>query len=146
MELLANEKTILTSNNNRVVLTDHRIIVNDERLGQAYGITIFLEDISSIENSSKSKLIYLILAGIMIFYGIILYAGIHSELAKYGFYVGLFFLFFWFLTRNQLIVISSNGGSSADILASYVSKQGVKEFIYQVVKAKAERIQMLNHS
>jgi len=140
MELLANEKTILTSNNNRVVLTDHRIIINDERLGQAYGITIFLEDISSIENSYKSKLIYLILAGI-IFIGTM-----YLRMGSYGLLGGLLFLFLWFVTRKHMIVISSNGGSSADILATYVSKQGVKEFIHQVVKAKAERIQMLNHS
>ncbi len=140
MELLANEQTILTSNNNRVVLTDHRIAVNDERLGQAYSITIFLEDISSIENSYKSKLIYLILA-VIIFIGTM-----YVRMGSYGLLGVLLFLFLWYATRKHMIVISSNGGSSADILASHVSKQGVKEFIHQVVKAKAERIQMLNNS
>ena len=140
MELLVNEKTILTSNNNRVVLTDHRIIVNDERLGQAYGITIFLEDISSIENSYKSKLLYLIVAAI------ILIVTMYLDMGSYGFLGVLFFLFLWFVTRKHMIVINSNGGSSADILATYVSKQGVKEFIHQVVRAKAERVQMLNNS
>jgi hypothetical protein len=49
MKKLENENVILTSNNDKVILTDHRIHMKVKDWGIDYSIGIFLEDISSIE-------------------------------------------------------------------------------------------------
>lgn len=46
MYLLTNEIEILSSNENKVILTNQRIHLEDKEWGHSYNITIFLEDIS----------------------------------------------------------------------------------------------------
>ena len=140
MELLQNEKIILVSNGGSVVLTDQRIFVsNKEYFGKSYEIIIFLEDISSIEVSYKSSIIFLILAGVLLLGG-----QYFPDIPDNGIIIAtLILIALWWLTKKRLIIISSNGGGKALIPVSFVSKKEVKEFILQVSKTKSERISML---
>ena len=62
MYLLPNEEELVSSNGDKIVLTDHRIIMNYEVSGKTNHIAIFLEDISSVENIYRNNLYYLGLA------------------------------------------------------------------------------------
>ncbi len=59
MKLLPNEEKLITSNEDRIILTNFRITKRDEIWGKSYRISIFLEDISSIEVHFKSNCIFL---------------------------------------------------------------------------------------
>lgn len=71
MHLLSEEQEILTSNGNKIILTDRRIQLTDRVWGKSYQITLFLEDISSIENLYKNNIFYLALAIISLLVGVI---------------------------------------------------------------------------
>ncbi len=62
MLLLNEEFEVLISNENKIRLTNQRIFVEDKRVFKTYKIFIFLEDISSIQLLSSSKLLLLVLA------------------------------------------------------------------------------------
>lgn len=54
MLLLSNEEQILTSNDDKIILTTKRIQLNDSYWYNSFQTRIFLEDISSIEKGFKS--------------------------------------------------------------------------------------------
>ena len=61
MKLLQNEEKLITSEEDRMILTNYRITKRDEIWGKSYKISIFLEDISSIEVHFKSNIVFLII-------------------------------------------------------------------------------------
>jgi hypothetical protein len=61
MMLLSNEEELISSNGGKIILTNQCIHQDDREWGNAYSITIFLEDISSIEMRYSSNMIFLIL-------------------------------------------------------------------------------------
>ena len=69
MKLLPNEEKLITSNEDKIVLTNHRIQMTDSFWGQSFTISIFLEDISSIEIKYKSNILLLILGAICVLGG-----------------------------------------------------------------------------
>jgi len=134
MNLLENENEIITSNGKRIILTNQRIVQNDELAGKSYSISIFLENISSIENQYKSSPVYLIIAAIAFIGGI----GYGSPMI--GVIAGLVLVALWWFSRKHLITIKSDGGSSLNILAEKMKKKDVENFVFNIVKAKSERI------
>lgn len=61
MKLLPNENKLLTLNEDKIILTNLRIQMTDSVWGQSFSISIFLEDISSIESKYKSNIVQLII-------------------------------------------------------------------------------------
>jgi len=138
MNLLENENEIISLNGKRIILTNYRIIQNDQLAGKSYSISIFLENISSIENQYKSSPVYLIIAGVA-FIG-----GIGYESLMVGVIAGLIFVALWWFSRKHLITIKSNGGSSLNILAEKMKKKDIENFVFNIVKAKSERINKIH--
>ena len=64
MTLLPNEAKIITSDDEKIILTNHRIQMTDSVWGQSFFICIFLEDISSITIKYKSNIIFIILTAV----------------------------------------------------------------------------------
>src|SRR5262245_48304785 len=62
MMLLTNEAQIVSSNEGKIILTNQRIHMADRDWGNAYSISIFLEDISSVEMRYSSNILFLIMA------------------------------------------------------------------------------------
>ncbi len=63
MQHLPDEEILVTSNQDTIVLTNQRIHMSDKQWGRTYQITIFLENISSIEVLYKSNPLFIIIAG-----------------------------------------------------------------------------------
>jgi hypothetical protein len=70
MQLLPNEEILVSSNQDKVILTNQRIHLSDSEWGKSYQITIFLEDISSIEMLYKSNPLLLVLAAVCFLVGL----------------------------------------------------------------------------
>lgn len=135
MKLLPNEEKLLTSNGEKIVLTNYRIQMDDSILGQSYSISIFLENISSIEIKYKNNILFLILGALSAIGG---FAGGSPEL---GLIVGGIFIAIWWFTRKHVVSISSDGGSSLDFQVSGMKMEQIYDFRYNVELAKQERIQ-----
>ncbi len=108
MKLLPNEEQLFISKNKKMILTNHRVQMVESEWGQSSSITIFLEDISSIEKKFKSDIWLLILAPLIILSGFFLGSFYVSEIATLaGIALGFLCLGIWWATRKRLISISS---------------------------------------
>lgn len=147
MKLLPGEETVLSSNSNKVILTNHRIQLTDKRWGKSYTISIFLEDISSIETKFRSSPLLLVLAVLSVIVSIFLVMnnvddGIPSETVG-TVVLGICLLLAWVSSRRHIISIKSNGGSALNFLIKGMSKNNVEDFIYKVSEAKQNRVKQL---
>ncbi len=138
MKLLQNEKTNLSSNDDKINLSDHRIHMKVKDWGFDYSIGIFLEDISSIEEKYENNLILLI-GGILSIIGGTFYGFIEnlSGFLFLGLFIGLVLLSFWWFSRQHIVSISSNGGAKLNFSIQGFDAEKVDDFVWKVSKAKA---------
>ena len=144
MKRLPNEEEIIQSNADKIMLTNHRIILTDSVWGYSYTNIIFLEDISSIEIKYRSSIIYIFIGIISVLAGVFLAGRNNSgQILLAGFILGIFMMIWWF-SRNLIISISPNGGSSIIFSVSGISDDKINDFIYEVSLAKQKRVNQLH--
>ena len=139
MKLLPNEEKLITSNEDKIVLTNHRIQMTDSFWGQSFTISIFLEDISSIEIKYKSNILLLILGAICVLGGF--YMGFKGM--PLGLVLGGIFFAVWWFTRKHIISISSDGGSSLNFMVQGMGDEKINDFVHNVSVAKQTRVNQL---
>lgn len=147
MLLLSNEEQILTSNDDKIILTSKRIQLNDSYWYNSFQTTIFLEDISSIEKGFKSFILFLVIGCIacIIGAGIYFYGGSGDrEISPLFFVAGIVSLIIWFFSRKHIIKIKPNGGTAIIFTITRMADNLVEEFIYKISVAKDERLNNLN--
>ena len=145
MNLLSGEHLLVSSNDDKIILTDQRIHMRDKIWGRSYQITIFLEDISSIEHLYRNNILYIILAMLSFFLSVISInsgAGIPAIYAC--FIVGGIFLSLWLGSRQRLIKISSKGGGALCFIIEGMDETYIEDFLYKVQEAKSNRLKELS--
>lgn len=145
MNLLANEQTITSSNENKVILTNLRLQTKDKDWGQSYSNTIFLEDISSIEVRYKSNIIFLILAGLALLMWAAQSMNSFSSggQSTFAFVIAVVFALLYWFTRRHVISVTPDGGKAINFVVSNMGTQQIEDFVDKVQVAKMERITQL---
>jgi hypothetical protein len=141
MQLLPGEEELIISNEDKIILTNQRIHMSDKLYGRRYQITIFLEDVATIENHYKGDLGYLVPGLICLFIALI--NVVNLILLVGDIFLGLIFLVLWLNSRRRLITLTSKGGKSMGIEVEGMSREQVDDFIYEVQRAKLERVSHL---
>ncbi len=118
MRKLENEQIITESDNKRIVLTSHRIRYNESGYQNANMTSIMLKQVSSIEITYESKLIYLIIGVITL-----------------PIIVGLLFLLLYYFSRKHVVVISSTGGAAIHFETKGMKREALNDFIDNVEEA-----------
>lgn len=140
MDLLLNEKLIISSNDDKVVLTNYRVFMKNKSWVNNYYISIFLEDISSVENKYTSKITYLFYALFSVLTSIISInitnINIQQILTSIGVLAALIFFVLWSTSRKNIISITSNGGTKLEFLVDGMSEKNIENFINDVLNAK----------
>lgn len=145
MNLLTGERLLVSSNDDKIILTDRRIHMTDKIWGKSYQITIFLEDISSIEHLYRNNIFYLALAMLSFFVSIVNIgsgAGIPAIYA--GFIIGGIFLTLWLGSRQRFIKISSKGGGALCFIIEGIDETYIEDFLHKVQEAKFNRLKELS--
>lgn len=127
-----------------MILTNYRVQKVEREWGQSFSITIFLENISSIETKFKSDFWLLILAPFLVLGGF--YAGgfVVADIATIaGFILGLLAIAFWWATRKRQLLISSNGGSPLNCELQVMSIDKINDLVQAVSLAKHTRVNKL---
>jgi hypothetical protein len=144
MNFLSNERLLVSSNDNKIILTDQRIHMTDKIWGKPYQITIFLEDISSCEYLYRENIYYLISAVFLFFIATVNIGNMNNIMVVYfGFITGGIFLTFWLKSRQRLIKISSKGGSALCFIVERMDDPHIEDFLHKVQEAKSNRLKEL---
>jgi hypothetical protein len=144
MNLLSNESVLVRSNDDKIILTNLRIHMTSRKWGKTYRITIFLEDISSIENVHKGNGFYLVLAIISFLLSIINIFNRDNIPSIYGgIILGGIFLSLWLSTRGHQVTFSSRGGSPLNFMVDQMDDQQIEDFIQKVEEARLQRLKQL---
>lgn len=143
MKLLPNEEKLITSNEDKIILTNHRIQMRDSVLGQSFTVSIFLEDISSIEIKYKSNILLIILSAICVLAGFYMAGQRGSEDMIGGLVLGGIFFAIWWFTRKHIVSISSDGGASLNFMVQGMGDDKIADFIHNVSLAKQTRVNQL---
>jgi hypothetical protein len=142
MQLLRDEEILVTSNQDKIILTNQRIQLSDKEWGRSYQITIFLENVSSIEMVYKNNPFLLLLAAACLLIGLFASSPAHeidTSLQNGCFIFSIIFLVFWFYSKNRMVTIASNGGSKLNFRVTGMKTPDAAEFIDKVIAAKAAR-------
>lgn len=142
MTLLPKEEKIITANNDKIILSNLRIYMSYKTWGNAYSISVFLEDISSIEVKYKSNIIFVILGLISLAVGALMTER-ESQAIIIGAATSIVCFLLYRFTRKHVISISSNGGGIANILAEGMKDDKIEEFVHTVSSAKLDRVNNL---
>jgi hypothetical protein len=143
MKLLIDEEILVSSNENSVILTSHRITMRNEVWGKSHNISIFLEDISSIETHYKSNIIFLIIGLLFAFIGLFMLSKGGGNMATGGFVIGGIFIAIWWFTRKHLVTISSDGGNALNFVVEGMADNKIDDFVTKVQEAKLKRVNQL---
>jgi hypothetical protein len=144
MKLLPNEEKLITSNADKIILTNHRIQMTDSVWGQSFTVSIFLEDISSIEIKYKSNILLIILGVICVLGGFYMAGQSRgSEGMIGGLVLGAIFFAIWWFTRKHIISIASDGGASLNFMVQGMGDEKINDFIHNVSLAKQTRVNQL---
>jgi hypothetical protein len=144
MQLLPDEELLVTSNQDKVILTNQRVHLADKEWGRSYQITIFLENISSIENVYRSNPLLLVIAVLGLGVALVTYNRTYDgALTIGGFAAGVIFLLLWLNSRRHMVTISSNGGGKLNLPIDGMSEAAVQDFVDKVEAAKGGRMNQL---
>lgn len=136
MELIKNEKVLLTSDTNELTLTTHRVRFKSSGYGFGTVISFLLEELDSCSIMYRSNPILIILAVLFIIGGLIASGqqragGIVSVILM----VAVILIIAFFLTRKAVLRISSKN-SHIYIKIKSMSMEKIIEFIDSVESAK----------
>lgn len=139
MQLLPTEEILVSSNSDKIILTNRRVHLSNKEWGHTYQITIFLKNISSVEILHKSNPVYLVLAAAGFLFGILaLQSNNGNATASFGgIMIAIVFLILWFSSQSQVIIIASNGGSKITFPINRLKTTQAEEFIDRVMLAKS---------
>ena len=147
MNTIIDESNIASSIGNRIVLTNYRIYISDRKWGKFISMTIFLENICSIEFRSKSNLFVLVVSIFTLLVGGLLIISPAESISKLGMGVialGLGLLLLWFTTRKRVVEVVSVGGTRISVSLGSNTDASIPDFINSVLLAKKTRLEEIH--
>ena len=133
MKLLADEKVIMSSDEDIVVLTNYRVCYNEVVGGASKYIGITLDAVASCAFVTKSRPLILALAIIAVLGGFLIG---QKDSVVLGFVLGAILAVVYFITRRAVLQISSNGGEHIVVPAKGLGRTKILDFLRTVEEAK----------
>jgi hypothetical protein len=132
IEMLQNEQVVLSSENDALVLTTKRVRYKSEVWGSTELVSMTLNSVASCVYKTKSYPIILILAAIVFAFA---FVGPSRSAPIIIFFV-VILVVAYFLTRQAVLSISSNGGESIVAPVKGMGQDKITKFIDAVENQK----------
>jgi hypothetical protein len=128
----------------RLVLTTHRVRYEFKSWGYSNRIGIMLESLASCGVTRSSSPLWLILAVVAFLLGAAYAQQPRNEMAlAVGIAAALVFVLIYFLTRQEMITLTSAGGTTIRTTTAGVGATVVNAFLEAVERAKNDRYTLL---
>lgn len=127
MILLNEEKVEVTSNDGSLTLTNLRVQHENKEWGKAKIVSILLKNISSIEITYKSNIVFIILAVVVFLLTII-----EGTYILYGAILSIIFTLLFLTSRRHYFIISSKGGAKINLLIKGMKTKNILEFLNKI--------------
>ena len=148
MELMPQEETLIISDGEKIIVTNHRIVSNIKEFGKKLQTNIFLEDIASIEINFKCKP-WLKILGILCVVICIPCLNpsfnIPQEVIPASLLTSIVLLFIYYVTCKHVLKISSKGGAYILFEVDKMNNENVNDFVTKLCTAKQNRISNLRN-
>jgi hypothetical protein len=125
IEMLKDEQVVLSSENDALILTTKRVRYKSEVWGSTDLVSMTLNSVASCVYKTKSYPIILILAAI----AFILAIAEHRDMAIYLVFLSVILIVAYFMTRQAVLLISSNGGEAIVAPVKGMSQERITKFI-----------------
>lgn len=143
MNLFDEESILLSNDNSTVILTTHRIRADFGNASEASLTSMMLENVSSVQLSSRSHpaLLSFGVVGSLIGLGLAFYG--ERQFSSVGgllLLLSIVSLVLYYYSRKHTCVIASNGGSRIVFTTTNMKREALIDFIDQVEQAKMDRL------
>ena len=125
IEMLKDEQVVLSSENDALILTTERVRYKSEVWGSSELVSMTLNSVASCVYKTKSYPIILILAAIVI---VVAFAE-RGDITAYLVILSVILVVAYFLTRQAVLSISSNGGEAIVAPVKGMSQERITKFI-----------------
>jgi hypothetical protein len=133
MKLMAGERVIMTSNDEMLTLTSHRVRLDTTVRGASKFVSITLDSVASCGLVTRTRPVLLILGAVA---GIVGVAQSAAE-ARFGLLVvAAVLVIVYFVTRAAVVTIASTGGETITLPAKGMGREAIVEFLEEVEHAK----------
>ena len=130
---VSGEKTILSSDNGVLSLTNYRVKFDAKALGAAKYVSISLDNVSSCGLVTVSNPVLLAIAAIC---AIVAIAAPDMGARLLLALIGVAFVVGYFATRSGVITVSSTGGEGITVPAKGMNREQILSFVEAVTEAK----------
>ena len=142
MELLPGESLLLTSNDQKLILTSQRIQMTDTLEAKTFTVVIFLENISSVVSHNKGNVLLAIAAAAFSFIELWALAfGIASLAPAIFLVVGGVLLLLWWFSVKKVITIVAAGGAKLHFAVGEMPEDKIAAFMHTLQLARQKRVQ-----
>ncbi len=136
-QYLFNDEEILSESlKGNVTLTNYRIRHENSKSSGGFVTSIFLNKISSVEINYKSNPIYIVLALLGATASILLASERLNETALATLAFAVVSFIFFLISRRQLLIVASDGGSKINVEIKGTKKQIILDFMNKIEHAK----------
>jgi hypothetical protein len=145
MRLLPNEEELTSVNFNQFTLSNYRVEKQMKDWGEKSVVSIFLEDISSLEMKYASNLSFIFFGVLFVVAGF--FVAVQFEITVgmiAGLIVGGVFFALWALTRKHIILIYPSGGAPMRIDVSGMANDKILDILHSISLAKQKRANELH--
>lgn len=150
MEILEGESIISNLDNNKIVLTNLRLIKKVTENDKLTIDVIFLEDIALVdtEHSRENSILYIgiLVAGIVIMFSFFEQIKMFKN-AESIFLIGIIilivFAIWWYFSKKHILKFVSKGGGAVTYTNYGLSQDEIEQFISALQKAKYNRVNHL---
>jgi hypothetical protein len=140
MKLMADEKILLSSNDDELVLTNIRVRLESESFGHARIVSIMLEELASCAITRISHPVFLVIAVICFLGGALIAAngrGNDNALIA-GIVLAVVFVLIYLVNRQQVLALAS-AGATINVNTQGMKLDDVRAFIDRAEAAKNAR-------
>jgi hypothetical protein len=142
MKLMDDEKVVIETDRNLLVLTTHRLRYDAESIGSGELASIMLEQVASCSLLRKTRPLYMAVAVLFLLSSLyLLNKGGNTYIPPLV--IAVIFILLYYMSARKVLEISSSGGKAIYANVGGMDKERIVELIDTIESSKAKRLELV---